>query len=675
MSEVFKKNPFQWKKWLPLAAVLLLVAPAIWLLRSSPVTPEEIHHILLISIDTCRADYLSCYGYPRKTTPNIDAVAKEGILFSNALTPIPLTLPAHASMLTGTNPPYHGVHNNVGYKLSESNRIIAEILRWDGYSTGAIISAFVIDAQFGLNQGFDYYNDEFVDPIESFFFNERRGGEASQFACDWFEKHQNEPSFLFLHYFDPHEKYDPPEPFATLFKNNLYAGEIAYTDYCIGDVIKKLKDLNLYDSTLIIITGDHGELLGEHGELTHGYFIYHSALHVPLIIKVPKGPKGEKIDDVVALVDIVPTICGLLKISPPPTIHGIDLSPLIYKKGKINKDQRYIFSESLTPTEYDCTPLLGVVNGHWKYIQAPRPELYDLDKDRKENNNLVDKDPKRAQLLQNHLKLILQEQLRSEQMDTKVALDEQTRERLESLGYIGTGALNEDFNFDSTKNEPKDSIQLHQQTMMVRVLIVIKRFTEAENICRTMLEKLPDYILTYYFLGEIAMARNNAAEAIEYYSKFLSQIDSAGHRDFEGNLPVFLNNPVYRACHNTGATFAQLENFEKAIEFYNKALQLDPAAPKTYNKLGTAFFSLGKITEALKHYTKALDLDPNSPEAHFNLAYILHEQDKIDEAITHYEKALELKPDWPDARKNLLLAQMRKKEKEQTSTPPIFKLP
>ncbi|GAF97671.1 unnamed protein product, partial [marine sediment metagenome] len=186
--------------------VLLLFVIAVgagWFLHSRRAS-KEIRHIVLISIDTCRADYLSCYGYHRKTTPNIDAVADEAIVFNHALTPVPLTLPSHTSILTGTNPPYHGVHHNVGYRLDESNTTIAEILREEGYTTGAIISSFVLDAQFGTDQGFDTYNDHFVGPVPFSDRNERRGGEASRFASAWLEKHQNEPFFLFLHYFDPH---------------------------------------------------------------------------------------------------------------------------------------------------------------------------------------------------------------------------------------------------------------------------------------------------------------------------------------------------------------------------------------------------------------------------------------------------------------------------------------
>ncbi len=213
------KKPFPLRKY----ALLAVVVGAVWFLLKSYFWPKEIRHIVLISIDTCRADYLGCYGYSRKTSPNIDAVAAEGILFNHAVAPVPLTLPAHCSMLAGTIPPYHGVHHNIGYRLDESNTTIAEILRGNGYTTGAIVSSFVLDAQFGLDQGFDTYNDHFVEPVPFSDRNERRGGEASRFASAWLEKHQNEPFFLFLHYYDPHFPYDPPEPFASAFADDLYA--------------------------------------------------------------------------------------------------------------------------------------------------------------------------------------------------------------------------------------------------------------------------------------------------------------------------------------------------------------------------------------------------------------------------------------------------------------------
>ena len=226
---------------------LLLLFTGIYFLRiylGGSISSGDIRNVVLISIDTCRADYLSCYGYERLTTPNIDGVASEGILFENVITPVPMTLPAHASMLTGTIPPFHGIHDNLNYQVAESNVTLAEILKENGFSTGAIISAFVLDRDFGLNQGFDTYNDRFEDEHKAGIIQERKGDEATRLSLDWLDEHKSERFFYFLHYFDPHAGYEPPEPFAGRFKDSPYAGEIAFTDHCIGMVIEKLKELD-----------------------------------------------------------------------------------------------------------------------------------------------------------------------------------------------------------------------------------------------------------------------------------------------------------------------------------------------------------------------------------------------------------------------------------------------
>ncbi|MHC4792043.1 MAG: sulfatase, partial [Planctomycetota bacterium] len=324
-----------------LGLVLLVVTGLVFFLLRSDTLPGDIRQILLISIDTCRADHLSCYGYFRKTTPNIDEIAQEGFIFRNAITPVPLTLPSHSSMLTGTIPSYHGVHDNEGYKLDESNITLAEILRENGFRTGAIISAFVMDSQFGLDQGFESYNDKFEEEIANNLIVQRRGGEVSRFAVDWLDEHKDEKFFLFLHYYDPHSRYEPPEPFASLYKEDLYAGEVAYADYCIGQVINKLKELGLYDSALIIITSDHGEMLGEHNEFTHGYYIYQSAIKVPLIIKLPGQKKSLWIERLAGLIDIVPSICNMLGVKVPQGVQGKDMSVYFHDR-RPSSYERYL---------------------------------------------------------------------------------------------------------------------------------------------------------------------------------------------------------------------------------------------------------------------------------------------------------------------------------------------
>ena len=373
-----------------LAVLVVVVGCSIWVLFFRDAPGTKIRNVVLISIDTCRADHLSCYGYERKTTPHIDAVAGEGVLFTRAHSTNPITLPAHSSMLTGTNPSYHGVHGNRNYRLSDANVSLAEIMRDHGYQTAAFVIAFVLDARFGLDQGFETYDDHVSADPGRLFISERSGGDTSRQAIKWLDNRGREPFFLFLHYFDPHAKHDPPEPFTSRFLDAPYAGEIAYTDHCIGQIIEKLKSLGIYDSTLLVSTSDHGESIGEHEEDTHGYFIYQSTIRVPFIIKTPGCASQRKLDGPVSIVDVVPTVLGLLGITSPPQLDGKDLSRLLFEEGE--PAHRYVYCESLWPTKYGCNGLFGLVHDRWKYIWTTRPELYDLMRDPDETTNLADKE-------------------------------------------------------------------------------------------------------------------------------------------------------------------------------------------------------------------------------------------------------------------------------------------
>ncbi|MFC1783415.1 sulfatase, partial [Planctomycetota bacterium] len=360
-----------------LVLVLVVAGGLSWYLRRAA---TNIQNVILISIDTCRADHLSCYGFERQTTPHIDEIAGQGIIYKKARTPVPLTLPAHCSMLTGTFPPYHRVHDNINTKLDESQVTLAEILQENGFATGAVVSSIVLQNKFGVGQGFKVFQDQFDTVTDSYSLVERQGGQASQLAGDFLTRHQNEPFFLFLHYFDPHDAYEPPEPFASRYADDLYSGEIAYTDHCIGQVIDQLKDLELYDSTLIIIVGDHGEALGEHGETTHGYYIYQSTIHVPFIIRAPGIDQPKEVEQTVSLVDVAPTILGYLDIPAPAHMQGEDLSAYSRKRNQVDSD-REVYTESLIPTKFGCNPFLGVVNDRWSYIYTNHTELYDLQQD------------------------------------------------------------------------------------------------------------------------------------------------------------------------------------------------------------------------------------------------------------------------------------------------------
>ncbi|GAH42052.1 unnamed protein product, partial [marine sediment metagenome] len=408
-------------------------------------------------------------------------------------------------------------HNFSDYKLGESNVTLAEILTERGYATGAIISAYVLDSQYGLDQGFETYNDRFEEPVRNLlYFSERRGAETSRFAVEWLEKHKDKKAFLFLHYFDPHIKYTPPEPFASEFADNLYAGEIAYTDHCIGQVLEKLKELGLYDSTLIIVTGDHGEMLGEHGEDDHTYFIYQPAIKVPLIFKLPGRTQPQKIKHLVGLIDIIPTVCRLLGVEAPSEVHGKDLSPY-FGQNQPSAQNRYLYCESLTPTRYGAAALLGLVTDRWKYIQTTRPELYDIVEDACETKNLLDEQPVRARILQDHLKQILEQTVRKD-TSTKVDLDEQAIKRLQSLGYVA-GDISEDFDFDQSGDDPKDLVDFHNIYKSTSDLILQKEYEQAEKICQQLALQRPHVYQIYVLMTSIAREQGDFDRAVSHLNR------------------------------------------------------------------------------------------------------------------------------------------------------------
>ncbi len=303
--------------------------------------PETKPNVLLITLDTTRADRLGCYGYERAETPNLDRLAEAGVVFETAVCQAPLTLPSHASILTGTYPPFHGVHDNGGFYLREQAVTLAELLRDHEYSTSAFIGAFVLDARWGLAQGFEVYDDAFgfatqravdLDSVQ------RRGEDVVDAFINWLEGRPDEPFLSWLHFYDPHAPYDPPEPYRTRFVDSLYDGEIAYMDSQVGRVLDRLKAESLLDQTLIIVVGDHGESLGEHEESGHGFFIYDATVLIPLIVRFPSSRYGGKrIARTVETVDIVPTLLETVNIPVPGGIQGRSLLPLI--RGRSREDE------------------------------------------------------------------------------------------------------------------------------------------------------------------------------------------------------------------------------------------------------------------------------------------------------------------------------------------------
>lgn len=595
MNKANKTNkPFPWRIYVFLIVVSIITIRTIWLwprtgwLIKNPqktnVMPQnsgtknfsqnEIRRIVLISIDTCRADHFGCYGYSRNTTPNIDKLATDSVLFNHTISPVPITLPSHSTMLTGTTPLYHNVHDNENYKLSNSNVTLAEILKKNNFATAAIVSSFVLDKQFGLGQGFDSYNDNIEKTNMAFkFTNERIAEEVTTIANTWLGNNRSKKFFLFLHYYDPHAPFRPYKQFrftslpGITLGADRYDTEIAYTDHHIGKVIAKLKQLGLYDSTLIILTGDHGESLGQHEEKGHDFFIYHSTIHVPLMFKLPGSTKTARIDDVTGLVDIVPTICGLLGIDSPPEVQGQNLSVYFQKGQPTTGPKRYLYSESLTASEkYNAEPLHALVTNQYKYINTKRPELYDLQKDFHEADNIIKKQPEVAKELHQRLTKMLG-QTAGNNSSNKIKLDAQSLKRLQSLGYVA-GNTNDDLQSDREKEDPKDIIKLHNDILILQTLTTGRKYGPAKKLARKLIKQRPDFHgIHLTTLGMLLAKEQNPELRDSETAIFLLEHGAkvTGYRD-------------HFVLSALAVAYGSAEDFDRAIKIGEIALQLSTEA-------------------------------------------------------------------------------------------------
>ena len=572
--------------------------------------PDNIDTIILISIDTLRADHLSCYGYGYQTTPNIDEMAKGSLFFQDTFSTIPLTLPAHCSMLTGLIPPTHGVHDNFEMYLPDKTVTLAEVLRQNGYTAYGIISSVVLDGRFGMNQGFDIYDDTFVDQINDSTMAQRNGKETTEHAIKWLADNSDKKKFMFIHYYDPHTSYIPPEPFSKQFKHP-YDGEIAFTDHCIGRVIDKLKSLKLYDDALIVITGDHGEMLGEHNEASHSFFVYQNAIRVPLMFKLPRDAYSVKIDEACSIIDITPTILTIAGIGIPEKVQGIDL--LTVARNKIGKhasgagntiEKRALYAESLTPTKYNANSLLSVISGDWHYIQTTNPEIYNRIKDPVETNNLIAKEQKRARIMQFQLKELLDAFVASE-IDTSLDIDSKTIKSLESLGYVG-GTISKDFSFDVAKPNPVEVLGIHNDLSMATHLINQDKFDEAIALCEKVIKTNPD---------------------------------------------------IPESHRKLAACYSELKSYQKEIEVLHILLKLKPDDFEVIKTLAVAYKHDGQFNKSIEYTNKALEQNPGDSELSDFLAGLYVKQGKHALAIPLFLQKLSRKGDDDiDTLKNLVIA-------------------
>lgn len=424
--------------------------------------------VLLVTLDTTRADHLGVYGARGAATPVVDKLASEGAIFEHAWAAAPLTTPSHASLLTGLYPAAHGVRNNGRFRLPSGAATLASVFAEAGYDTGAFVGAFPVSRPFGLSRGFATFDDDFGADARGRSRSERRAGDVNARALPWIRRaaSSNRPFFAWVHYYDAHDPYEPPPPFDARFADRPYDGEIAYADSALGEVIDALRKAGCLDRTIVVVAGDHGEGLGEHGETTHGLLLYEPMLRVPLLVRAPWTVRpGTRRDDLASLVDVAPTIAALAGLTWPVSIDGRDL----FARGPADSGDdptapgpgRAIYAETFfAAEEFGWSPLLAVRRGGMKWIEAPRPERYDLDVDPAESSDLAGREKAKDATMSRLLATVASASISRRVGDAAASVDDDLLARLQSLGYVGGGGTGAPAaGAGASGRDPKDGVE------------------------------------------------------------------------------------------------------------------------------------------------------------------------------------------------------------------------
>jgi len=595
----------------------------------SPRTPPS---VLLVTLDTVRADRLGCYGHAGAATPRLDELAARGVRFERAYTTAPLTLPAHASILTGTYPVFHGVHDNGSYRLDDRLTTVAELLRPQGYRTAAFVGAYPVQAHFGLSQGFEVYDDRLERPTDTEFyaFEERRAGEVIDAAERWLATvGPAEPFFAWVHLFDPHAIYRPPEPFATEFAGDPYQGEIAYADHELGRLFDRLRDDGVLERTLVVVVADHGEGLGDHGEDTHGLLIYDTTMRVPLLLAGPGVPSGETVDAVSSVADLLPTVTDLLGLETPAEVQGRSLAPLWRGEALPGRDA---YLESLWGRlHFGWSELRGLVREDWKYIEAPHapdalPELFRIVDDPRENRDLSAEAPDRVAELGAAVESAQEGLTAPTAFDAERAQSAEDRRRLEALGYVaGTSADPE-----QAGRHPREMVQVLRGYTRVanevregRLREALARLDELERLDPGRLALHENRGLVYKELGR---------RDPRYYERAIEELRQA----------LEINARRDDVWKNLAEIHRVRGEYDEALRCYEQAFEIAPAEPDVEAAYAGVLGAVGRTEEGIRRLTALLEAEPTRVRGQLTLAMLLASAGRDEEALAHAERVLEL---------------------------------
>jgi arylsulfatase A-like enzyme/Tfp pilus assembly protein PilF len=656
---VSPKTKFSGDKLFSMSVMRQLVC-IVWLAAGAFAGASASPNIILITVDTVRADRMGFLGSKLGLTPNLDTLARESVVFTHAYSQVPLTAPSHATILTGTYPQFHQV-NDFQVPLAQDLPYASAILRAHGYRTSAFVGAMVLDPHAGFARGFDRGFDTYDAGYhqartgeDRYHSTERRGGEVVAHALAWLNQHPRGPFFMWLHLYDAHDPYDPPEPYKSKYASVPYDGEIAYADSAVGKFLSDLRTRGLYDGAVIAVMADHGEALGEHGEDTHGFFLYDETIHVPLVIKLPgaapagKDLPGKRIENRVGLVDVLPTILQAVKIPVPPEVQGESLLSVMMPKPVPAEStgtnlaldafpDRAAYAETDYPQNtYGWSPLRALRTGKYLYIKAPRQELYDQSADPKAEHDLSSASTAVTSTLAAQLDAFRQRTSSSREAP-KSTVDPEAQAKLAALGYVATDSNASKAGIKVQGADPKDKIEIANLIHRTYLLIEDQRYQEAVPLLRQLIAKEPDTPLAYAQLGQCFVSLKEYPQAVPVLRKavelrpdmtlphFQLGVALLETGDIAGAVPelemVVARVPRWEEAHLLlQMAYAQTDRMPQAIKECEKVLEFDPDHYGTNLLLGRVLELTGKPAAALPRLKKAAALDPKASEPHMFLA-------------------------------------------------------
>lgn len=616
-------------------------------------------NVIVITVDTLRADKLGCYGFATDVTPTMDMFASRGVLFEDCVSQTPLTFPSHTTIMTGTLPIHHGVRDNGGFVVPPELTTLAEVFKGAGYNTAAFISAYVLDSKWGLNQGFDHYFDRFdLGRYERISLGEvqRPANETIDETISWLNGKKDGKFFAWIHLYDPHTPYDPPEPYKSRFPDRPYLGEIAFTDSQLARLWDYLKANGLTDNLFLVLASDHGESLGEHGETNHGFFLYQGALHVPLIFVTPFSKfNGRRYKGVVSLADVMPTICDMTGLPQPTGMQGRSLVPQ-FSGGKPGPGP-LAYSETYYPRfHYGWSELKSFQDDRYKLIAAPVPELYDIRADPVEAKNLVYLERKVFDDMSARA-AAFEKAAGSKAIEADFAsVDEDTRERLAALGYLGSFV-------DPAKlkgrklADPKDKIEVFNSISKSREIGMSGNPEEAIAALRKILTDDPDISDAHFALGNVYFKARKYDDAIKSFGRALelkpddsfAVINIANSYGMMGRveeaeryvldyLKKGFDDP--QLYYLLGNLVVRRKEYDKAMGYFEECLKRNPGSASAHNAAAAVCLIRDDLACAKSHLDAATAINPTLLNVRYNTAQLMEKQDRMAEAMELYKQEI-----------------------------------